>query len=198
MDMVTLRLTFPLSERIVPASDVSRLLPWIPILFSILCLQPYSCLLSIVDLVSMQCSMRSCLWRSRPHIPLRSSYLQPRRARFRSRFAKFNDHRGFSTEVLKTILIPPVVFGGLLITLWTYKCMMMVVFQNKIIYMPSMPPFSRSETIEDYANECRPIEWIEHGIRSVDGTSIKLLEGSTSSTVAEADAKHVVVLYFQG
>src|ERR1700744_6107699 len=62
--------------------------------------------------------------------------------------------RHFGLESLPAILVPPAVFGGLLVTLWAYKCLMMVVFQNKIIYMPSVPPFSRSEKVSDYASQC--------------------------------------------
>lgn len=62
-------------------------------------------------------------------------------------------------SLLPAVLVPPVVFGGLVISLWMYKvrsimssildvpghwtdtrrklqCAMMVLFQNKIIYMP--------------------------------------------------------------
>jgi hypothetical protein len=54
-----------------------------------------------------------------------------------------------------------VVFGGLVVALWTWKCFMMVVFQNKIIYMPGLPPNARRERIEDYKNQCGGIEWRE-------------------------------------
>lgn len=75
---------------------------------------------------------------------------------------------------------------------------MMIVFQNKIIYMPSMPPFSRSEKVEDYASQCRPVVWKEHGIQSLDGTKLALLEGAVPWDKAVAPRKHVVVVYFQG
>jgi len=77
--------------------------------------------------------------------------------------------------------------------------MMMVIFQNKIIYMPSMPPFSRSEKVEDYASQWRPVIWTEHSIRSLDGTKISLLEGTIPRKQGQADIrKHIVVAYFQG
>lgn len=120
----------------------------------------------------------------------------------------------FSLSSVPAVLLPPVVFTGLLITLWTYKCLMMIIFQNKIIYMPSMPPFSRSEKVEDYAGSCKPVIWTEHSIRSEDGTPLKLLEGQIphqqQSGVAVDDNdnnntasitpryQHVVTIYFQG
>lgn len=84
-------------------------------------------------------------------------------------------------------------------TLWVYKCLMLVVFQNKIIYMPSIPPFSRSEKIGDYSSLCRPAIWTEHSLKSSDGTAIKLVEGSLSPLEeTEAATEHIVVVYFQG
>jgi uncharacterized protein len=99
--------------------------------------------------------------------------------------------------VLGTVLLPPAVFTGLLITLWAYKCLMMVVFQNKIIYMPSVPPFSRSEKLDDYAVRCKPVVWREHAIKSGDGTLIKLLEGE-QNVVGQQQQSKLVVVYFQG
>lgn len=108
--------------------------------------------------------------------------------------------RHLSIDALSTILTPPAVFTGLLLTLWAYKCLMMVIFQNKIIYMPSVPPFSRAEKVEDYVNQCRPIKWDEHRLRSADGTALKLLESRVSGDLAtqqDHDVK-MVVIFFQG
>jgi uncharacterized protein len=106
-----------------------------------------------------------------------------------------HERRNFTLSTLTAILTPPAVFGGLVITLWTYKCVMMVVFQNKIIYMPGIPPFARSEKVSDYANQCRPVEWQDHSTKSADGTTIKLLEGAIPKEEAQ---KNLIVLYLQG
>lgn len=106
--------------------------------------------------------------------------------------------RRFSTDVLTAVITPPAVFAGLLVTLWTYKCLMMVVFQNKIIYMPSVPPFSRAEKVEDYASQCRPVRWTEHRLRSADGTALRLLESCMTSEDQPQRSARVVVVYFQG
>ncbi|KAF4634082.1 hypothetical protein G7Y89_g4029 [Cudoniella acicularis] len=82
-------------------------------------------------------------------------------------------HRSFGA--IPTILLPPVVFGGLVIALWTWKCFMMIIFQNKIIYMPGLPPNSRRETISEYHNQCGGIQWREERIKSLDGTRISLV-----------------------
>ncbi|OCT47736.1 putative alpha/beta superfamily hydrolase [Cladophialophora carrionii] len=74
----------------------------------------------------------------------------------------------------------------------------MVIFQNKIIYMPSVPPFSRSERVDDYAAQCRPVEWVERDLTAADGTALKLLEGSIVASVDSDVTEHVVVIYFQG
>ncbi|KAG9231900.1 Alpha/Beta hydrolase protein [Amylocarpus encephaloides] len=97
---------------------------------------------------------------------------------------------------IPTILVPPLVFGGLVIALWTWKCFMMVVFQNKIIYMPGLPPNARRETIADYKNQCGGIQWREERIRSLDGTRISLCVATVETS--SLPAKTVYILYFQG
>jgi pimeloyl-ACP methyl ester carboxylesterase len=100
-----------------------------------------------------------------------------------------------------TILTPPAVFIGLLLSLWTYKCAMMVVFQNKIIYMPSVPPFSRSEKVETYARSCMPAEWTKHELRSLDGTRIVAAVGKlprSSPAERRPASQRKVIVYFQG
>lgn len=110
-----------------------------------------------------------------------------------------HERRNFSLSSIPTVLLPPVVFSGLLVTLWTYKCLMMIIFQNKIIYMPSMPPFSRSEKVADYANECGIVEWREKAIKSLDGTCIYLLEGAIPNGQSDHQIqKHIIVVYLQG
>jgi len=111
-----------------------------------------------------------------------------------------NQFRGIT---ISAILLPPTVFLGLLVTLWTYKCMMMVLFQNKIIYMPSVPPFSRSEQIQDYEIACKPVQWRQEMIKSLDGTKIALAVGENKTRMSQSAStvpkdRGVVVVYFQG
>ncbi|KAI7325719.1 alpha/beta-hydrolase [Hortaea werneckii] len=116
-----------------------------------------------------------------------------------------------SVDSVITVLTPPALFLGLLVGLWTYKCVMTVIFQEKFIYMPYMPPFARSEKIEDYEASCKPVEWVEERIRSLDGTKISLAVGrvtgdedSSQRHAALEKATHitrrkeVIVCYFQG
>jgi thioesterase domain-containing protein len=109
--------------------------------------------------------------------------------------------RSFLTS-LPTYLVPPVVFTGLLLALWTYKVFMTVVFQEKILYMSYMPPQTRSEKIEDYAATCKPVEWEEVRIKSLDGTNIALGVGCIPSeqtrATGQAVTREVVICYFQG
>ncbi|EON69440.1 hypothetical protein W97_08700 [Coniosporium apollinis CBS 100218] len=74
---------------------------------------------------------------------------------------------------------------------------MVVLFQNKIIYMPSVPPFSRREKMADYANICKPVHWEEKRIRSLDGTEVALCVGGIEIS-ADRSNKEVIVVYFQG
>ncbi|KAK7514355.1 Alpha/Beta hydrolase protein [Phyllosticta citriasiana] len=111
--------------------------------------------------------------------------------------------RTFLTESLHPVLIPPTVFLMCFFGLWSYKIIMTIVFQNKIIYMPYMPPFARSENMEDYAKLCRPVKWQEISIKSLDGTKIALCAGEIHhGKIQEAPEKHcqkrTVVIYFQG
>lgn len=99
---------------------------------------------------------------------------------------------------LPNFLVPPVVFTGLFVTLWIWKCCMMVVFQNKIIYMPGLPPNARSETIADYESQCGGIEWKEEKTSSADGTRISLCVARVDNGIASEASERVYVLYFQG
>ncbi|KAI0804424.1 Alpha/Beta hydrolase protein [Xylaria sp. FL0064] len=99
------------------------------------------------------------------------------------------------------LALAPLVFGGLLVSLWTWKCFMMVVFQNKIIYMPGLPPNSRWEKIEDYKSRLANIPWREERVRAADGTDLALcvtdLElGSENHSRSPKTAFYI--LYFQG
>ncbi len=106
--------------------------------------------------------------------------------------------------------LPPLMFVGLLGSLWVWKCLMMIVFQNKIIYMPGMPPNARSERIADYARQCGGVAWEERRIRAADGTDLALCvasvevaaTGPAASTSPAASAARratpVYILYFQG
>lgn len=88
-----------------------------------------------------------------------------------SRFQLLPHTRAFTFPALLTA---PLIFISLLLTLWLYKSLVLILFQNKIIYMPSMPPFSRSERISDYATACRPVAWREERIVATDGTALAI------------------------
>ncbi|KAI1990256.1 hypothetical protein LOZ53_003253 [Ophidiomyces ophidiicola] len=82
---------------------------------------------------------------------------------------------------------------------------MMIVFQNQIIYMPSIPPGARRERIEDYAGECSGVRWVEERILAADGVELGMCVGENvnahNATVAgkgHGVDKHVIILYFQG
>lgn len=84
---------------------------------------------------------------------------------------------------------------------------MMVLFQNKIIYMPSMPPFARRETIATYEVGCRPVVWREERVESGDGVEVALAigevagegrEGREGVGGMEGRGSNIVVVYFQG
>ncbi|KAL8393410.1 hypothetical protein RB595_003255 [Gaeumannomyces hyphopodioides] len=101
---------------------------------------------------------------------------------------------------VEALLVPPLVFTGLLAVLWTWKCAMMVIFQNKIIYMPGLPPGTRREEIGDYSHDCRGVVWQDERLRSEDGTSLALAVASSSPALGlgQTPKTHIYILYFQG
>ncbi|KAE8333919.1 hypothetical protein BDV39DRAFT_188247 [Aspergillus sergii] len=80
---------------------------------------------------------------------------------------------------IPSLLVPPLIFVGLLLALWTWKCFWIVVLQDKLLYLSWLPPLARSEKIADYEAECRPVQWTEKQIRSLDGTKLAGNGGST-------------------
>ncbi|KAL2841523.1 Alpha/Beta hydrolase protein [Aspergillus pseudodeflectus] len=109
--------------------------------------------------------------------------------------------RALFTEAIPSILVPPAIFVGLLLALWTWKCIWIVVLQDKLLYLSWLPPLSRSESIADYAGEFRGVQWTENSIRSLDGTKLALCEGRFPTRTARssnARKKSVVICYFQG
>ncbi|KAL3494359.1 Alpha/Beta hydrolase protein [Aspergillus germanicus] len=109
--------------------------------------------------------------------------------------------RSLFTEAIPSILVPPAIFVGLLLALWTWKCFWIVVLQDKLLYLSWLPPLSRSESIADYAGEFRGVHWTEKSIRSLDGTRLALCEGrfpAKTSRSLNARQKSVVICYFQG
>lgn len=97
-------------------------------------------------------------------------------------------------------ILVPGVFVGLLIGHWLHKCLLMVLFQNKIIYMPSLPPGSRREKLEDYCKTWAGVSWEERQIRSLDGTklAVAIARPEKLGAAAQSKRKQTVVLYFQG
>ncbi|KAI1378574.1 alpha/beta-hydrolase [Hypoxylon crocopeplum] len=99
------------------------------------------------------------------------------------------------------LMLAPVVFSGLFVALWTWKCLMLVTFQNKIIYMPGLPPNARRETLEDYTSRCAGVRWREERVRAADGTDLALCVTDVDLGPSAASTQPGVafyILYFQG
>ncbi len=102
---------------------------------------------------------------------------------------------------MEGLVLAPVVFTGLFLSLWTWKCFMMVTFQNKIIYMPGLPPNARREKISDYSHRCGGLQWREERTRAVDGTDLALCVTDVllgRSQASERAEMVYYILYFQG
>lgn len=147
-----------------------------------------------------------CLLRSSESV-LRS-FLGPRNRQlrlvtlytFKSSPLSLQPKRTFITYVSTTfpaLLVPPVIFAGLFVSLWIWKCAMMIVWQNRIIYMPGLPPNSRRMRISDYASKNSGVNWKETSTKSSDGTRIALCVAATDARNS-TDRLPTYVLYFQG
>lgn len=103
---------------------------------------------------------------------------------------------------IPNLILPPVIFTGLLFALYTWKSFIMVTLQNKIIYNPYLPPTARHEKISDWNKYLCGVEWNEIHTRSVDRTDLALAVACVSSEPAESGnsqvAHHVYILYCQG
>jgi hypothetical protein len=78
---------------------------------------------------------------------------------------------------------------------------MMIIFQNKIIYMPGLPPNARREKISDYIDKFGGVMWQEVKIVSTDNTQLALCVASIESHAEISEASRpapVYILYFQG
>lgn len=120
----------------------------------------------------------------------------------RSPLFRFANRKSEFHVQLHGLMLAPIVFVGLFVALWTWKCCMLVLFQNKIIFMPGMPPNSRRETIKDYAARCAGINWREERVRAADNTDLALCVADVSlghaAPIACPPAIRLYILYFQG
>ncbi|KAK4193499.1 Alpha/Beta hydrolase protein [Podospora australis] len=143
------------------------------------------------------------------HMSCRSTLL--RSPRFRSAVQHGSPFGLGSPTLMRTrsihIQTVPLLFTGMLICLWIWKCFTMVIFQNKIIYMPGLPPNARREVIQDWLQHCGGIKWREERTKAEDGTDLALavttipLPTKGRPVAVEAGkppAAHAYILYFQG
>ncbi|GES60166.1 alpha/beta superfamily hydrolase [Aspergillus terreus] len=75
--------------------------------------------------------------------------------------------------------------------------------QDKLLYLSWLPPFARSEIVQDYVAECKPVQWEEKQIRSLDGTKLAVCEGRMPTPRPRENSpkgrrRQVVICYFQG
>ncbi|KAJ7666378.1 Alpha/Beta hydrolase protein [Mycena rosella] len=128
------------------------------------------------------------------------------------RFCKFRDFRDFTAAgwapLWALVPIAPVsdtpsillvisVFIGLPAALWAYKCLMLVLFQRKIIYMGYVPPGSRHERLTDvHPSHLKSIECEKIFIPTMKKCSLSGIAVSTSRTASVQP--DMVIIYFQG
>ncbi len=74
----------------------------------------------------------------------------------------------------------------------------MVLFQNRIIYMPGIPLGARKEQISDYKGLLRGIRWTKESLHTSDGKTLAATKAEVRSQATNKREKHIVVIYFQG
>ncbi|CCG82903.1 putative Alpha/beta superfamily hydrolase [Taphrina deformans PYCC 5710] len=98
----------------------------------------------------------------------------------------------------------PLIFGGLLVALWTWKSLMLIVFQDKIIYMPYL---GRQEQLEHHPTPA--VEWSRHALRTSDHVTIVLCNAKLTKAKRDQSVrgnaecsddcrKRVTMVYLQG
>ncbi|THH06662.1 hypothetical protein EW145_g3935 [Phellinidium pouzarii] len=93
-----------------------------------------------------------------------------------------------SVSLLISVLI------GLPLALWTYKCLVMVALQRKIIYMGYIPPGTRSEKLEGITLRSGDLSYEEIQISSANGVKLSaLIMGGKNLTRPDC-----VMVYLQG
>jgi hypothetical protein len=80
---------------------------------------------------------------------------------------------------------------------------MMVLLQNRIIYMPGIPFGAKREKIQDYKSSFGSVYWREYhrSIKTSDEKLLSYLVGTTKPTAntgEEDRVGRVVIVYFQG
>ncbi|KAF9647300.1 hypothetical protein BDM02DRAFT_3170324, partial [Thelephora ganbajun] len=105
---------------------------------------------------------------------------------------------------------PPVslalaIAAGLPIALWTYKCLMLVLFQRKVIYMGYVPPGARteelSESIIPRGLKCEEIKVSSDNGHSLSGVVVSpsgTLRGAPRSSTESSESLKTLFFYLQG
>lgn len=101
-------------------------------------------------------------------------------------------------------------FIGLPLALWSYKCLMLVLFQRKIIYMGYLPPGARTERLKEDDQDVKGLAWKEVEVGSSNGVLLrgysfrresgdsKREASRTFGTPAPPRPSKVLIIYFQG
>ncbi|KZS93417.1 alpha/beta-hydrolase, partial [Sistotremastrum niveocremeum HHB9708] len=90
-----------------------------------------------------------------------------------------------------------LTFVGLPLSLWIYKCMMMVLFQRKIIYMAYVPPGARDEDLDLNDPILRGVRCEVVQIPTGPKSSIAGIAFESSGSQISSNPP-LVIIYFQG
>ncbi|KAH9841709.1 Alpha/Beta hydrolase protein [Rhodofomes roseus] len=102
------------------------------------------------------------------------------------------------TSEAPSVSLAIAAFFGLPAALWAYKCLMMVVFQRKIIYMGYAPPGARTESLGADVPMPKGLTCEELHLESEKGITLYGIDVRKDVKQTTPYARKVVVVYLQG
>ncbi|KII86736.1 hypothetical protein PLICRDRAFT_43389 [Plicaturopsis crispa FD-325 SS-3] len=91
------------------------------------------------------------------------------------------------------------IIVGLPLALWTYKCLMLVLFQRKIIYMGYVPPGARQEELRDVPpKHLKDISCKEVRVKSESAYLSRIIVHGRRPAHTKRDPPDIVMIYLQG
>lgn len=102
---------------------------------------------------------------------------------------------GTTSRCLSQLIQVPLIFGGLFIALWSWKSLSLILFQNKIIYMPYL---GRGEQVKDYKTP--GVAWHTTHLRTADGPTLTLCHSTLpcEKRVMGSRTRRITIIYLQG
>ncbi|OZJ06023.1 hypothetical protein BZG36_01109 [Bifiguratus adelaidae] len=110
-----------------------------------------------------------------------------------------SNHNAQSYRPLSTGATIAAIVAGLPIALYTYKCLALVAFQNKLIYLSYIPLGARQETLDDYKTELHGLLVTEAECTTQDRKRLRGIVVQRNDLASlDKTGPEAVLIYFQG